>query len=145
MADETFAIPGPWCIEHQRYEDSEAHDLARQDEYEGTDPVPIPNEAIGLGDALDVNPMRTDPQVAMRCNCENEACENTQHIVRDDKFTQCPRTATQAASYIGGICDTCAEYLPDEYLHGPLTELEPEPDPFAGIVDVPTNDGWDAR
>ena len=52
-----YAIPGPWCIEHQRYEDSEAHDLARQDEY----------------------------------------------------------------------------------------EAEPAPDPFDGIVDVPTNDGWDAR
>lgn len=96
--------------------------------------------------------------MTMRCNCENEACESTEHIVSDTKFTQCPRTATQAASYIGGICDTCAEYLPDEYLHGPLTEDSEahdlarqdaheaaDGDPFAGIVDVPTNDGWDGR
>ena len=33
--DEDKERAASWCEEHQRMEDSEAHDLARLDEYEG--------------------------------------------------------------------------------------------------------------
>ena len=58
----------------------------------------------------------------MRCNCENERCQSTEHIVGDHDFTQCPRTATIAVDFIGGICGTCAKDMPAQYLHGALTD-----------------------
>ncbi len=53
-----------------------------------------------------------------RCNCENTVCKQGHEVM--GQFEQCPNEATQACSYIGGICDDCATYMPDAYLNGPL-------------------------
>ena len=63
---------------------------------------------------------RTERSPLVRCNCENEQCQSTEHIVSDTEWSHCPRRATVAVDYIGGICATCAEFMPEQFKHGAL-------------------------
>jgi hypothetical protein len=52
-------------------------------------------------------------KTAERCNCEQSACE----VMGMHVPSKCKNlTNGKSSLYIGPICDTCAEYLPKEFL-----------------------------